>query len=124
MKMSEILELQNFYLTIKDTKLPLKTAYKLTRLMRRVAQETEFYANEFSKIVDEYGKKENGQLVYTEDQTSIQIIPGKEIECNIKINELRDLEVDLSEFVFTIEEFEGIDLTLNQMNILLPLIKN
>ena len=39
MKMYEILELQNLYNSIKDVKLPLKTTYKFTRLMRRAEEE-------------------------------------------------------------------------------------
>jgi hypothetical protein len=43
MKMFEILELQTLYDSIANTKLPLKTAYKFTRLMKRAETELEFY---------------------------------------------------------------------------------
>ena len=122
MKLFEVLELQNFYTLIKDAKLPIKTTYKLTRLMRQVEQEIQFYQTEFAKIVEEYALKENGQYVYSDDMTSIKIIAGKEEECGNKILELKNLDVDLSDFSFSIDEFEGLDLTISQLNSIIPLI--
>lgn len=124
MKMYEVLSLQEFYVAVKDKKLPLKTAYKLSRLMKRVEEEIQFYNQEFNKILDEYAKKENNNFVFSKDGTSIEIIPGKEEECNNKIIELKTLEVDLNNFSFTLDEFDGIDLTISEMSSLLPLIKD
>ena len=124
MKLYEILAIQGFYNLIKDAKLPIKTTYKLARLMRRVEEETQFYQTEFAKIVDEYGLKENGQLVYSDDMASIKIIEGKENECNSKIIELKNLEIDMSEFSFSIEEFDKLELSITDMYGILPLIKD
>ena len=124
MKMYEVLVLQNFYTSVQDKKMPIKTTYKLSRLANRVEKEIEFYSKEFAKIVDAYALKENGKFVYSEDMTSIKIIPGKEDECNDKIMELKDLEVDLSGFEFSLEEFENLELTLAEMSSILPLVKD
>lgn len=124
MKLYEVISIQNFYTSVQDAKLPIKTAYKLTRLMRRVEEETQFYQAEFSKIVEEYALKENGTYVYSDDMTSIKIIEGKEDECTAKIEELKNLEIDLTDFEFSIEEFSCLDLTVNQMYGILPLIKD
>jgi hypothetical protein len=47
MKMYEILAVQDFYPSIQNQKLPIKTAYKLTRLGRRIEEELDFYQKEF-----------------------------------------------------------------------------
>ena len=124
MKLQEVLSIKNFYSSIQDAKLPIKTTYKLTRLMRRVEEEAQFYQVEFAKIVDEYAQKKNGELVYSDDMTSIKIIEGKEDESSNKILELKNLEIDLSEFNFSIEEFERLNLTINEMYGILPLIND
>lgn len=121
MKMYEVLALQDFCVLTQDKKLPIKTAYKISRLNRCVEEEIQFYQKEFTKIINEYGLRENGQLVYSEDRTSIKIIPGKEDECSKKFIELRELELDIN-INFTIEELENLDLTVSQMNAILPLI--
>jgi hypothetical protein len=123
MKMYEVLALQDFCALTQDKKLPIKTTYKISRLNRRVEEELQFYQKEFMRIVNEYALKENGELVYSDDMTSIKIIPGKEEECSNKIVELKDLDVDI-DIVFTIEELEGLDLTVSQMGSILPLIKD
>lgn len=123
MKMYEVLALQNFYSSVQDKKMPIKTAYKLSRLARKIEEEIQFYQKEFVRIVDEYAMKENGQLVYSDDMASIKVIPGKEDECNEKIIELKELEVDMANIEFTIEEFDNLELTLSEMSAIFPLIK-
>ena len=123
MKMYEILELPSLYNSIKDAKLPLKTTYKFARLMRRVEEELNFYQTKFSEIVKEYGVTENGQLKISPDGNSIAIIPGKENECNMKIQELRNLEVEISGITFTIEELAGLDISISEMASLMSLIE-
>lgn len=124
MKMYEVLALQNFYASVQDKKMPVKTAYKLSRLARKAEEEVQFYQKEFARIVNEYALKENGQLVYSDDMTSIKIIPGKEDECNEKIIELKELEIDLAGIEFTIEELENLELTLAEMSAIFSLIKD
>ena len=123
MKMYELIELTSLYNSIKDIKLPLKTTYKFSRLMKRAEEEISFYQEKFSEIIEEYGVKENGEYKFTPDGQSIAIIPGKETECQGKIKELRELEVDI-DISFTIEELENLDLTVSQFNCLFPLINN
>ena len=124
MKMYEILEMQNFYTSVQNKKMPIKTAYKLSRMAKRIEEEVQFYQKEFARIINEYALKENGQLVYSEDMSSIKIIPGKEEECNEKIIELKELDVDLSQFELSLDEFESFELTLAEMTSILPLIKD
>ena len=38
--------------------------------------------------------------------------------------ELKDLEVDFSNFEFTLDEFDSLELTLAEMSSILPLIKD
>ena len=124
MKMYEILDLQVLYNTIANVKLPLKTTYKFTRLMKRAEEEISFYQEKFREIVEEYGVKENGEYKITEDGQSIAIIPGKEAECNAKLFELRNLDVSIEEIKFTIEELEGIDVSLSELSCIMSLIED
>lgn len=125
MKMYEVLELQNLYNSIAHIKLPLKTTYKFTRLMKRAEEEINFYQEKFQEIVEEYGvKEENGQYKLTPDGMSIVIIPGKEVECNQKIAELRNLDVLIDGIKFSIEELEGIDVSISELSCLMSLIED
>lgn len=124
MKMYEILELQKLYNSISNIKLPLKTTYKFARLMKRAEEEITFYQEKFREIVEEYGVKENGEYKLTPDGQSIVITPGKEVECNNKLAELRNLDVQIDNIKFTIEELEGIDVSISELSCLMSLIED
>lgn len=124
MKMYEVLELQILYNSIANVKLPLKTTYKFTRLMKRVEEELSFYKEKFREIVEEYGVKENGEYKFTPDGQSIAIIPGKEVECNTKITELRNLDVLIDGIKFSIEELEKLDVSISELSCLMSLIED
>ena len=124
MKMYEVLELQNLYNSIANIKLPLKTTYKFTRLMKRAEEEVAFYQEKFREIVEEFGVKENGEYKLTHDGQSVAIIPGKEIECNTRLAELRNLDVPIEGITFTIEELEKIDVSISELSCLMSLIED
>lgn len=124
MKLYKVVALQDFFKLVKDKKMPILITYKLAKLAHRVEEEIAFYNQELNKIVQEYSLKENGQAVLSEDKSSIIIIPGKEEECSQKISDLQNIEVDLGDFSFSIEDFEQLDLTLSQFDLIFPLIKN
>ena len=124
MKMYEVLDLQVLYNNIATIKLPLKTTYKFARLMKRAEEEIAFYQEKFREIVEEYGVKENGEYKFTPDGQSIVIIEGKEAECNAKLLELRNLEVQIDNIKFSIEELEGIDVSIQELSCLMSLIED
>lgn len=124
MKMYEVLDLQILYNSIANVKLPLKTTYKFTRLMKRAEEEIAFYQEKFREIIEEYGVKENGEYKLTSDGQSIVIIPGKEIECNTRLTELRNLDVSIEGIKFTIDELEGIDVSISELSCLMSLIED
>ena len=124
MKMHEVLDLQTLYASIANIKLPLKTTYKFARLIKRAEEELAFYQEKFREIVEEYGIKENGEYKLTPDGQSIAIVPGKEIECNSRLAELNNLEVQIDGIKFSIEELEGLDVSISELNCLMSLIED
>lgn len=123
--MNQIVEFQKFYENIKNMKFPLKIAYKLNRLITQVNNEISFYQQKFSEIINEFGKRdENGDFIYSQDGSSIEIIEGRQSECQEKVNELQNLEAEIQDIFFTIDELDGLNLTLYEMNCLLPFIKD
>ena len=124
LKMSQISEFQRFYESIKNIKLSLKTAYKLNKLITQISNESSFYQQKFTEIINDFGKRnENGELIYSSDKTSIEIADDRRLECQQKIEELQNLEVDIEGVEFTTEELEGINLTISEIGCLMPFIK-
>jgi hypothetical protein len=124
MKMYEILELPKFYESIKDTKLPLKTTYKFTKLLKQAEEELTFYQTRFREIIEAYGVKENGQYKMTADGSSVVIVSGKEDECNKEIYELRNLDIEIPNIKFSIDELSALDVTISELSCLMSLIED
>lgn len=125
LKMQDVLSFVTFYETVKNQKLTMKTAYKLAQLARAIESESTFYRETLSKIIDQYGQKnEQGELIPTEDGTGVKLMAGKEEECYKAVFELQNVDIDLPDIQFDIEEFANIELTVTEMGAILPFLKD
>lgn len=124
LKMYEITEFSTFFTKVKTQPLPFKTSYRLTLLSQEVDKHVSFYQENFRNILQEYGKKdENGNLVPTEDGQGIKLIEETMQEAYDKLTELRGLEVELPDIKFAIEEFEKVELSPNEMLVIMPFVE-
>ena len=124
MRMYEAIGYANLYAQIKDAKLPLKTAYKFSKLTRLLEKEINFYQEEFAKIIQTYAKKNaDGKPVYIDGET-IEIISGKEAECAEKVYELKNLEIQIDGISFTIQELDSLNLTIEEISCIISLIED
>ena len=125
MRMQDVVNFASLYEKIKSEKMPLKTAYKFSRLMKELEKEISFYQTEFSKIIQTYAKKnEDGGYAISSDGESIEVVAGKELECNNRINELKNLEIDINNIHFSLEELEGLNLTIMELSCIISLIED
>lgn len=123
MKMFEIVEFPKLYEGIKDKKMPFKTAHKFSKLFRKVEEEIRFYQESFQKITEEYGEKDaEGNFIPQEDGKGIKMKEGSFTEANKKIIELNTLEIEIAGIDFSIDELESLDLTIGEINFLMPFI--
>ena len=122
--LQSILNFPEFFPLTTTTRLPIKTAYKLSRLATAVEQEINFYRTKLREILAEYCQKdEEGNYIPTADGQGFRIIEGKEAECRKAMEELDTLEVELPDIMFDIEEFEGLELKISELNGIMPFIK-
>lgn len=123
MKMYEILDFSKVYNSIKDEKMSIKTAYKLNKLIKKIEEENNFYNIKFHEIIEQYAEKnDQGEYQYI-DENSIKIKEGKEQECYRKVSELQNLEIEIPNITFSIEELGDINLTIDTVNMLMPFIE-
>lgn len=124
-KMYQILNFPTFFDKIKNEKLPFKTSYKLALLTNEMEKHISFYQEKFQELIQEYSQKdENGNPKYSENGMNILLIHETEEEAYERINELRDIEVELPNITFTPEEFDKLELTVFEMTIILPFMQN
>ena len=116
---NDVIALREIYPKFKDRYLPIKASYKLAKIFKAVDENYEFYTEKLNEIVNEYAQRdENGNIVQTEGGTGIKVQQNKIEECNEKLNELSELEVDLPDMKLSIDDFGEFDFSVEQMVIL------
>ena len=88
---------------LKDIKMSIKTAYKLSKLSNLLDNEIAFYQEQYKKIIDLYAERdENGNYKFIdENQQNIKIQSDKVKEASSAFEELQNLEVELPDIYFT-----------------------
>lgn len=124
LKLTQITSLPSLIQKIKTLPLPIKTSYKFALLGLDVEKHVNFYQEKFREILTEYGQKdEEGNFVPTEDGRGVVLIPEKRDEAYAKVAELEDLEVELKDVSFKLDDFGTLELTPEEVAQLLPFIK-
>lgn len=121
LKMYQILEFQSLYNEIKDEKMSVKTAYKFSKLVFEFNSEIKFYQNKLQEILQKYGEKdEGGNFKLTENKEGVMVKQENIAQCQIETRELHDLDIKIPDISFTLDELENLNITIQQMNIIMP----
>lgn len=97
--------------------MPLKGAYKLNKIFHEIADLTDASKQQFNNLIIEYSEKdEEGNPAALEDG-SIKIQPDKIDECNEKISNLMNEEIEIDNYDLDIEQLgDNFNLSLEQMD--------
>lgn len=123
--MDQIIAFRNNGEFFAGASLPLKGAYKINKIKKAVEKEGEFYTEKFQEIVDTYAKKDDdGNLVYSEDGSQIMIKDGMVEECNKALADLQELEVEIENYNFTLDDLgENLECTPEELEALMPFME-
>jgi hypothetical protein len=124
LKMYQIIDFPSFFSKIKSQKLPFKTSYHLTILAQEIEKHIGFYQEKFHELIMNYAKKdEEGNLVPSEDGSGVMLAEETMQEAYSKLAELRDLDVELPDIKISIDDLSEVELSIVEMNVILPFIK-
>ena len=105
--------------------MPFKTSYKLSLLNQEIQKHLVFYQEQFRRLILEYSKKdETGEPMQTEDGQGVLLSQDTMQEAYKKLEELNDLDVELPDIKFSIDDFNNIEISPDEMVAILPFINN
>ena len=108
---------------LKDKSFNLQTQYKILKLVKAIEEEDELMNQSVLKIANEYAAKdEDGKTVITEDG-GIKIDENKKAELALALDGLNAAKLQLPDIYFSLEEFEGLNLTLEELDAFIAFIK-
>jgi hypothetical protein len=123
LKMYQIVDLPPFLEKVKSQKLPFKTSYRLAMFMQEVQKHIDFYQENFRNLLIEYSQKdEQGNPKPTEDGQGVLLVEETMNEAYTKLAELRDLDVELPDTKFSVDDFGSIELSPEEMMVIMPFI--
>lgn len=116
MKRAQLLEIVDVLSGLKDQKLPVKLAYRVTRILEKCNREQSFFEGERIKLIRSLGvEKENGQIEVSEENREHFVE---------KINTLLDEEVHVQLPMLPLELFpDSIVISTQEMSKLACLIE-
>lgn len=121
--MQQMLNFKEVEQDFKSKTLPLKGAYKLMKISNALDDDLNYYSENFQKILEIYGaKEEDGTFKFSDDGEQIIIQEGKIEECNNAIEELLGMEITVDNLNFKIEDLgDNIECTPDELEGLMPL---
>lgn len=124
MKLVDAYNVESLYSKISSrTDLSVASTYKLLKFFNKLKVDADFYREKLVEILNEYAERDDtGKAIVTENGQKIQIQPDKLEECEQKLQELAEIEIQEPEITFTLNEIpEG--LSVQEFNLLMPFIK-
>ena len=109
---SQLISTLNIEKELLPQKLPIRTAYNLSKIFARAREELEFYQERFKEIVTQYGEKdENGNLIFLENE-NVSIPKDKIEKC----------QKEIPDYSISLDSLEAIKISLDEISVLLPFI--
>ena len=122
-KMAKVLNLNPIYQKIKAQVLPIKTAYKFSKLFNVLEREAHLYSEELNKLIMEYAERdETGAPKMIDNGTGVQLQKEYIDLVQEKCNELWNLDVDVPDINFTLEELDKLELSIEEFDLLFPFV--
>lgn len=122
-KMYQVFRILNIYKEIKELKVPAKVAYKFNRLCTDLEGHCKFYDEQVNKIIQEYADREEDGTIKRTPDGGIQVKEGQTAAAQKELNDLDDLDVEALDIYFTVEELDGLNLSIADFNYMLPFIQ-
>lgn len=122
-KRFELNNIREVILQIGDKKGPIKTQYKLVKLKKIADEEQQIYQDLVDKNCMQFLKRDENDKLIPHPNGGYTIIEDKIEECNKTIEEILDTEIEINDIEFTLDELEGLDLSLAQTEAMMAVIK-
>ena len=122
-KRFELNNIREVILQIGDKKGPIKTQYKLVKLKKIADEEQQIYQDLVDKNCMQFLERDENDKLIPHPNGGYKIIEDKIEECNKTIEEILNTEIEINDIEFTLDELEGLDLSLAQIEAMMAVIK-
>ena len=97
-----------------NLRMPVKSSYRINKMLRKVASEVDIYEEERKKIFEEFGEDMGGGRLQIKEEHKDQAAETMDLLLN------QDVELDIPEI--TLEMMEGIEMSPLELQTIEPLL--
>ena len=110
---------------LENKVLPFRISYKIAKLKELLDEEIPKFTKQIQEIIARHADTdETGQCCKKDgDELFINIKEGEVEQCMNEIEEIQKANLIIQDIEFSLEELEDCELTIKEIQILLPLIK-
>lgn len=109
--------------SLKDKSFSIQTSYKIMKLIKAIEEEDQIMNKTIMNVINEYVERdENGNALINEEG-GYQVSSDKIEEVQIKLNEIQNAALQIPDIYFSLDEFEGKEMTLEEIEGFYSLIK-
>lgn len=127
MKLKELIQLRQILGALANQKMSIKSSYSIARFISQTNDAEVIYNQKIQELINEFGDRDQQNKFKTDENGSISIKEGKEQECNDKIAEIDNFEIDVPQLTISEKDIDNLDskieLTPAELFILLENIK-
>ena len=120
-----LLQIEKLYPVLKqfqEIEMPIKITYKFSKLLNFIEKDYHFFLKKMRGILDKYAEKdENGQIIV--NNGTIPLLKDFQSEAEKEIQLLYEIEVEKPDIYFTLTELENINMTPNDLRVMIDFIE-
>ena len=109
MKLKELIQLRQILGALANQKMSIKSSYSIARFISQTNDAEVIYNQKIQELINEFGDRDEQNKFKTDENGSISIKEGKEQECNDKIAEIDNFEIDVPQLTISEKDIDNLD---------------
>lgn len=122
MKILDFINVSKIFGQFTSVKISPKLAYKIMKFNKVLEEDQVFYQNKYNELIQTYSEKDELGEIMIDKSGIVKIMPDKIEEANQKLQELNNIEVEIPNIKFTLDELSELQLSVEEIYYLDPFI--
>ena len=108
---------------LRDQNFNILTQYKFIQIAKALEKEKEILQEQSSSLIIDYGERDEQEHLIQDESKGIKIKKEYLKECSQKIYDIYELNIQMPDIYFSFDELDSLNLTLGELELLEPFIK-
>lgn len=108
---------------LRDQNFNILTQYKFIQIAKALENEQDILQEQISSLIIDYGERDEQEHLIQDESKGIKIKKEYLKECSQKIYDIYELNIQMPDIYFSFDELDSLNLTLGELELLEPFIK-